>query len=149
MNDLLWLANHSLWGNVMGIPTSWDPDTPEGLESWLSVGIRIIPAELPHSAKLELRKLCRTQMDSGRAFTLELVQGLLTSQEVLRPSEPRLSLYSTKIEFGSPFRGGLNLTLFTPYAGRSAGVFIRGLSQCFGQKWGSGGRGHLSGRPAS
>jgi hypothetical protein len=40
-------------------------------------------------------------MDSGRAFTLELLRGLPTSQEVLRPSEPHLSLYSTKNELGS------------------------------------------------
>jgi hypothetical protein len=53
MNDLLWLANHRLRGNAMGILTSQDPDTPEGLESRLSVEI---PAELPHSTKLELRK---------------------------------------------------------------------------------------------
>jgi hypothetical protein len=44
----------------MGIPTSRDPDTPEGLESWLSVEIHRIPAELLHSTELELRKLCRT-----------------------------------------------------------------------------------------
>jgi hypothetical protein len=29
------LANHRLRGNVMGILTSWDPDTPEGLKSQL------------------------------------------------------------------------------------------------------------------
>jgi hypothetical protein len=89
----------------VGIPTSRDPDTPERLESHLSVGIHRILAELPHSIELELRKLRQTQMDSGRAFVLELLQGLLTSREVLRPSEPRLSLYSTEIEFGSPLGG--------------------------------------------
>jgi hypothetical protein len=41
------------------IPTSWDPDTPEGLESQLSVGIHRIPVELPHSTELELEKLHR------------------------------------------------------------------------------------------
>jgi hypothetical protein len=85
----------------MGIPTSWDPDTPEGLKSWLSVGLRRIPAELLHSIELELRKLCRIQKCSGRASALELLRGLLTSREVLRPSEPRLSLYSTKNELDS------------------------------------------------
>jgi hypothetical protein len=54
MNDLLWLANHPFWGNVVGIPTSQNPDTPEGLESRLSVRIHKIPAELPHSTELEL-----------------------------------------------------------------------------------------------
>jgi hypothetical protein len=67
----------------MGIPTSWNPDTPEGLESWLSVGIRRISAELPHSTELEHGNHCRTQTDFGRASTLELLRGLLTSPEVL------------------------------------------------------------------
>jgi hypothetical protein len=54
MNDLLWLANHPFRGNVVGIPTRRKPDTPEGLKSWLSVGIRRVPVELPHSTELEL-----------------------------------------------------------------------------------------------
>jgi hypothetical protein len=81
----------------MGIVTSWNPDTPERLESLLSVKIRRIPVELPHSTKLELRKLRRTRTDFGRASTLELLRGLPTSGEVLRPSEPRLSLYTIRI----------------------------------------------------
>jgi hypothetical protein len=101
MNDLLWLANHPLRGNVACIPTSRNPDTQEGLESRLSVGIHIILAELPHSIELELKKLHWTRMDFGRASTLELLQGLSISQEVLRPSELHLSLYSTKNEIGS------------------------------------------------
>jgi hypothetical protein len=136
MNDLLWLANHPLRGNVVGIPTSWDPDTLEGLESRLSIRIHRIPVELPHSTELELRKLHRTRMDSGKASALELLWGLPTSQEVLRPSEPRLSLYSTKIEFGSPL-GGLNLIFFTLFARGSTWVFIGGLSRCLGRNWGS------------
>jgi hypothetical protein len=44
----------------VGILTSWNPDTPEELESWLSVGICRIPAELPHSTQLELGNLHRT-----------------------------------------------------------------------------------------
>jgi hypothetical protein len=79
MDDLLWLVNHPLWGNVMGIPTSWDPDTLEGHESRLSIGMRRIPAELPHSTDLKLRKLHQTRMDSGRASALKLRQGLPTS----------------------------------------------------------------------
>jgi hypothetical protein len=39
----------------VGIMTSQNPDTPEGLEQRLSVGIHRIPAELLHSSKLELR----------------------------------------------------------------------------------------------
>jgi hypothetical protein len=45
----------------MGTPTSQDPDTPEGLESRFSVRICSIPAELPHSMELEVRKLHRTE----------------------------------------------------------------------------------------
>jgi hypothetical protein len=44
----------------VGLPTSRNPDTPEGLESWLSMGIRRIPTELLHSTELELEKLCQT-----------------------------------------------------------------------------------------
>jgi hypothetical protein len=83
------------------IPTSWDPDTPKGLKSWLFVRTHRIPAELLHSTELELRKLRQIQMGSNRASALELLQGLPISQEVLQPSEPRLSLYSTKNELGS------------------------------------------------
>jgi hypothetical protein len=57
----------------MGIPTSRDPDTPEGLESRLCLEICRIPTELPHSTELELGKLRRTQTDSGKASTLELL----------------------------------------------------------------------------
>jgi hypothetical protein len=43
----------------VGIPTSRNPDTPEGLEQRLSVGIHRIPVELPHLSKLELRNHVR------------------------------------------------------------------------------------------
>jgi hypothetical protein len=69
---------------------------------------------------------------------LELLRGLLTSREVLWPSEPHLSLYSTRTKLGSTLEAKL-----TPSAERSKGVFIGGLSRCFGQKWGSGGGGAL------
>jgi hypothetical protein len=39
----------------MGIPTSRNPDTPEGLEQRHFARIHRIQAELPHSRKLELR----------------------------------------------------------------------------------------------
>jgi hypothetical protein len=100
MNDL-WLVNHPLWNNVMGILTNQDPDTPEELKSRFFVGIPRIPTELPHSTQLELGELHWINMDSGRASTLELLRGLPTSQEVLHPSKPCLSLYSTKNELGS------------------------------------------------
>jgi hypothetical protein len=44
----------------MGIPTSRNLNTLEGLEGRLSVGINKILAELPHSTELELEKLHRT-----------------------------------------------------------------------------------------
>jgi hypothetical protein len=84
----------------MGIPTSQNPDTLEGLENWLSVGIHTILAELPHSTEPELRKLRRTRTDFGRASALELLRGVLRSREVLRPSDPRLSLNSTRMNLG-------------------------------------------------
>jgi hypothetical protein len=76
----------------MGIPASRDPDTLEGLERWLFVRIHRILAELPHSTELELKKLHRIRTDCSKASVLKLLRGLLTSREVLRPSEPRLSL---------------------------------------------------------
>jgi hypothetical protein len=63
----------------MGILRSRNPNTPEGLESWLSVRICRIPPELPHSTDLELGNLRRTQMDSDRASALEILRGLPTS----------------------------------------------------------------------
>jgi hypothetical protein len=110
----------------VGIPTSRDPDTPEGLESQLSVKIHRILAELPHSTEPELRNLCRSQTDFSRASTLELLQGLPTSWEVLRPSETHLSLYSTKSEFGSPKGGGAKPHfLHTFYRGEHRGIYRR------------------------
>jgi hypothetical protein len=75
---------------------------------------------------------------------LELLWGLPTSQEVLRPSKPRLSLYSTRMNLEA--LQGLNLTFSTPSARRSRRVFIGGLSRCLDQSWGS--RGPLV-KPAS
>jgi hypothetical protein len=138
MNDLLWLVNHTLWGNVAGIPTSQNPDTPEGLESRFSVGIHRISAELPHSTKLELRKLHWTRTDSGRASVLKLLWGLLTSWEVLQPSEPHLSL-STLQQWTCEHYSGLNLTFFTLSAKGSTGVIIGGVRQCSGWRLGAWG----------
>jgi hypothetical protein len=56
----------------MGIPTSQNPDTLEGLKNRLSVKIHGIPVELLHSTELELRKLHQTRVDSSRASALEL-----------------------------------------------------------------------------
>jgi hypothetical protein len=100
MNDLLSLVNHPLRGNVAGILTSQNPDTAEGLKSQLSIGIHRIMTELPHSTKPELGKHRRTRTESNRASMLKLLRGLQTSQEVLWPSEPLLSLYSTRMNLG-------------------------------------------------
>jgi hypothetical protein len=116
----------------MGIPIRQNPDTPEGLESPLSVRICRIPAELPHSTKLELGKLHRIRTDSGRAFILELLRGHPTSQEVLQPSEPRLSLSLLYKEWSWENYRKLNLTFFTLFVRRSMGAFIGRLGQCFG-----------------
>jgi hypothetical protein len=84
----------------MGIPSSQNLDTPDGLESRFSIKIHRILTELPHSTELELGKLRRTRTNSGRASAPELLQGLLTSWEVLQPSGPHLSLYSTRMNLG-------------------------------------------------
>jgi hypothetical protein len=81
MNDLLWLANHPLRGNVVGILTRQNPDTPEGLESRLSVRIHRILVELPHSTELELKKLRWTQTDSIWDSMLELLWGLQQAEK--------------------------------------------------------------------
>jgi hypothetical protein len=58
-------------------------------------------ATCTNNALLELRKLRRIRMDSGRASALELLRALPTSWEVLCPSEPHLSLYSIMNDLGS------------------------------------------------
>jgi hypothetical protein len=104
MNDLLWLVNHPLQGNVAGISTSWNLDTRKGLESLLFVKIRRILTELLHLTELELGKLRWTRMDSDRASALEL---LPTIQEVLWPSEPHLSLSTLqRLNLEAPWGGG-------------------------------------------
>jgi hypothetical protein len=138
MNDLLWLANHPLRGNDAGILTSWNPDTPEGLESRLFVRIHRILVELPHSTELELEKLRQTRADFGRASTARATPrtpNKLGSPPTLRISHLSL-LYK---EWTWEHYTKLNLTFFTPFARRSKGGIYRGLSQCFGQKWDLGG----------
>jgi hypothetical protein len=78
----------------MGIPTSQNPDTLEGLENWLSVGIRKILAELPHSTEPELRKL--------RARATPRCPEKSGSPPALRPS-PLSQFY--KNELGSAIGG--------------------------------------------
>jgi hypothetical protein len=64
-------------------------------------------------------------MVSSIASTLEVLRGLPTSQEVLWPSEPHLSLYSTKIEFGSPLGGTKSHFLHTFCQGEHCGIYRR------------------------
>jgi hypothetical protein len=113
----------------VGILTSWNPDTPKGLKTQLSIRIHRIPAELPHSTELELGKLRRTQIVSGRASVLELLCGLPTSRKVLRPSESRLSLslYSTNIEFGRPLGGGAKPHFLYTFSQEEYGGIYRGV----------------------
>jgi hypothetical protein len=88
----------------VGTPTSQNPNTLEGLQSQLSIGIHRIPVQLLHPTELELGKLCPTRTDSDRASALELLRGLPTRWEVLRPSKPHVSLLY-KNELRSTIRG--------------------------------------------
>jgi hypothetical protein len=110
----------------VGILTSQNPDTLEGLR---------IPTELPHSTELELRKLRRTRMDFSRASALKLLRGLPTSQEVLRPSEPHLSLYSIKIEFGIPLEGAKPHFVHTFCRGEHRGIYRRSKTVLWPKIW--------------
>jgi hypothetical protein len=142
MNDLLWLVNHSLRGNLMGISTSQNPDTPEGLESRFSVRICRILAELPHLTEPEFGKLCRTRTDSGGAFMLKLLWGFQTSWEVLRPSEPHLSLSILQIlnlEALWGAGGGAKPNFLYTFCWGSTVVFTGGVRRCSGQRLGAGG----------
>jgi hypothetical protein len=109
----------------MGIARSQNPDTPEGLESWLFVRIHRVLAELPHSTELELGKLYQTRMYSSRASSLEILRRLPMSQEVHQTSEPHLCLYSMEIEFGSPLGGPKPHFLRTLCWGEHSGIYRR------------------------
>jgi hypothetical protein len=63
-------------------------------------------------------------MDSGRVSTLELLRGLPTSREVIRPSEPHLSLYSTRTKLGSTLEA--KLTLSSHFLPGAVGGIYRG-----------------------
>jgi hypothetical protein len=92
----------------VGIPTCWNPNTLEGLESRLPVRIHRILAKLPHS--------------TDRASVLELWGWLPTGWEALQPSEPHhspdkatLSYYTKNESFA---RIGYCLVVYTvPYLG--------------------------------
>jgi hypothetical protein len=69
-------------------------------------------------------------MDSGRAFMLELLQGLPTSWEVLQPSEPHIFLYSARTKLESTLEA--KLTLFSHFLPGGVGGICRGGYRCFG-----------------
>jgi hypothetical protein len=59
----------------MGIPTSQNPDTPEGVEQRLSIRIHRISAELPHSSKLEPRNPVRPRRILAELPSLSYEEG--------------------------------------------------------------------------
>jgi hypothetical protein len=138
MNDLLWLPNHPLRANVMG-NTSRAPNTPEGLESRL----------FDRASALDRTRVQKTPSNpngfrqSFRARATPRTPDKPGSPPALR-TLPLSLLYK---EWTWEHYRKLNLTFFTPFAGRSMGVFIGGLSQCFGWKWGL--RAHFSSCPTS
>jgi hypothetical protein len=84
----------------MGILTSQDPDTPEGLKSWLSVRIHRIPAKLPHSTELELRNSIKPKRILAELPCSSYSED---SRQAGKSSGPQnhASLCSTKNELGS------------------------------------------------
>jgi hypothetical protein len=118
---------------------SRDPDTPDWLESWLSVWIHRIPVELLHLTDLELKRLSNPNRfrQSFRARAIPRTPDKQGSPPALR-TFPLSLLYK---EWTWEHYRKLNLTFSTLSTERSMGVFIRGLSLCFGWKWGSGGGG--------
>jgi hypothetical protein len=138
MNGLIWLANHPLWGNVT--------EYPDKLESRYIRGTResALYRNLQNSGRaptLDRTRAWKTlskpnwfrQSFRARAtsWTVDKLESLLT----LRISHLSL-LYK---EWTWEHYRKLNLTFFTLFAGRTMWVFIEGLSQRFGWKWGSGG----------
>jgi hypothetical protein len=105
----------------MGISRSRGLDTPERLESQLSIGIHRIPTKLPYSTELELGKPRRTRTNFSRASTLAHKSG---SPLGLRTS-PLSLLYN---ELTWEHYRKLNLTFFTPICrgGYGGGVFVGG-----------------------
>jgi hypothetical protein len=72
----------------MGVLTSRNPDTPEGLESRLSNRICRIPAELPHSIEQELGKLHPTRTDSGKVLSAKTHRRVSTGNTRAKRPEP-------------------------------------------------------------
>jgi hypothetical protein len=125
-----------------------------GLKSWHFVGICRISAELPHSTELVLRKPPSNPngfRQSFRARATLRTPDKPGSPPVLRTSSLSL-LYKERT--WEHYRK-LNLTFFTPSAGRSRRVFIGGVKSVPWPKLGIGrptcqvGRPHnLAGQPS-
>jgi hypothetical protein len=85
-------------------------------------------------------------MDSGGASMLELLGGLLTSREVLWPSEPRLSLSTLqRMNLEALYEAKPHILIST-YTEGDMGRIYRRWGGCPPQAWGS--LEHLDGRPA-
>jgi hypothetical protein len=119
----------------VGIPTSRNPDTLDGLEGWLSVKIRRISVELPHSNQTRARKTLSNSNGFQQSFysrATPRTPNKSGSPPALRTS-PLSLLYKDRI--WKPIvggGGGLNLTLFLLSFGGSTVVFIGGVRRCFG-----------------
>jgi hypothetical protein len=77
---------------------------------------------------------------------LELLQGLPTSREVLRPSEPRLSLYSTRTKLGITLEA--KLALSSPFLLGGVGGYLLGVKSVLWAKVVLGGSTCQAGRPS-
>jgi hypothetical protein len=145
MNDLLWLVNHPLWGNVMGILTSQNPDTPKGLESQPSVRICKIPTEHPHQIEQELKNFVEPEWIPAELPRSSYSEDSWQAGKSYGPHY--LAPLSTlqRLNLKAPW-GELNLTFFTLSIGGGTVVFIGGVRGCSG--WRLGAWGPLV-RPAS
>jgi hypothetical protein len=86
----------------VGILTSQNPDTPEGLEERLSIEIHRIPAELPHSSKLEPRNPIGPQRILAELPRLSYEEG---SRQAGKPSSPqRLTTLLTRLRLATTLR---------------------------------------------
>jgi hypothetical protein len=86
----------------VGIPTSWNPDTPEGLKKTLSVGIHRISAELSHSSKLEPRNPIGPQRIPVELPHSSYEEG---SRQAGRPSGPQcLTTLPTRLRLATILR---------------------------------------------
>jgi hypothetical protein len=142
----------------MGITTSWNPDTPKGLEQRLFVGIHRILAELPHSNELEPRNLVRPQRILAELPHSSYEEG---SRQAERPSGPQsLVTLPTRLHLATTLRKRA-LQVKSPKCSVCVSTFIG--KRVFIGPWGSSTdlakvvtrqvaadrSGHMAGRPMS